>query len=168
MTGGAQSTPNRAVTPGNAGRKGGALGAPFYARPLAYLRESIMPIADGIRSLPDAQLQNEWGDLVEALKADGDHLAEGLMVRIYECEIKRRDDPEQQFDVALDLALGRVERSTNAEDRAFITDVGRKLFATGGRAALNRAYGRMVALARPKMVERRKHVLAKRWAGIAP
>jgi hypothetical protein len=168
MTGGAQTSANRAVTPGNAGRKGGALGAPFYARPLEYLRGNITGIADGLRSLPDHQLEHELGELRAVSQEPAFFPAEQLMFWLYRAEAARRTDPELQFDVALDLALGRVERQTNDADRAFIADVGRKLEAIGGRAAMVRAYDRMMALARPKMVERRRHILSKRWAGIAP
>jgi hypothetical protein len=127
----------------------------------------IVPMADGLRSLPDHQLEHELGQL-RAISEEPEFMpAEQLLFWLYRAEFARRIDPEQQFDVALDLALGRVERQTNDADRAFIAEVGRKLEAIGGRPAMVRAYERMMALARPKMVERRRHILSKRWAGIA-
>lgn len=166
MTGGDQAASKRPQTTGNAGRKGGALSAAFYARPAEYLHGNIVPIADGLRSLPDHQLNAELEQLQTLIASGAGRIADVTMLAIYRAEVARRGDPELQFDVVLDLALERVERSTNAEDRAFITDVGKKLFALGGKAALNRAYDRMVALARPKMSDRRKTMLGNRWAGL--
>ncbi len=139
---------------------------PFFTWPLERLVEAIGPMADGIRTLPDHQLSAEI-EMLRSASGEGAGIPERTMLAIYEAEAVRRGDPELQYDDGLDLALGRLERQTNPADRAYVQDVGRALYAIGGRAAMERAYQRMMARARKSKSGIRQTMLSKRWAGIA-
>lgn len=141
--------------------------APWFSIPLVRFDETIGPLTDGIRSLPDDLLAAEIDQLVAICSEDDHHHGERLMLGIYDAELARRGDPTMQFDQALDLALFRIERQTNEADRQVVEDIGRRIFAAGGRDALVAAYRRMMALARPKQRSVREKMLAKRWGNIA-
>lgn len=137
--------------------------AAWFSYPLARFVEMIDPVADSLRSLPLEQLETE----ADALMGSQSHLADGLMLRLYTAERKRRADPGQKFDVELELALQRLENMTTEPDRVLVTDIGRKIYEAGGDTALEAARQRMIAAAKPVKAVPREKVLAKRWAGIA-
>ena len=139
---------------------------PWYSFPLASIIEIIDPIAWGLRTLPDDQLEAELSQLT-AICAEPDYFpAHRLMRLLYGAEAARRADPAQRFDAELSLALGRLERATNDADRQLVRDIGQKLFDIGGQHALRKAEQRMLALVKPDKQDLRRHVIARRWAGI--
>lgn len=144
-------------------------GAPFFAFPQARLMEMIEPMATGLRSLPLAQLENEYQQLLR-LTADASELeglVAALMRGLYCFERDRRTDPELVHDDELHEALGRLERQTTEHDRRLVHDIGKGLFKAGGELAMVRAKERMLALVPEKNRRLRGAIIFKRWAGIA-
>lgn len=144
-------------------------GAPFFAFPQARLMEMVEPMATGLRSLPDVQIEREFMELLK-LSNDArgiDGLVATLLLRLYGCERDRRTDPELIHDDELHEALGRLECQTNEHDRRLVHDIGRALFKAGGELAMLRAKERMLALVPEKNRRLRGVIIQKRWAGIA-
>jgi len=143
-------------------------GAPFYAYTHARFVEMVTPFADGLRSLPLAQLELEYMDLIKRAEADTGvaGAVSRLLLDVYVGERDRRTNPELAFDGELDAVLSRLERQTNEEDRRRAHEIGKRLFAVGGADAMARARARMIDLVPAKRQQLRSVVIEKRWAGI--
>lgn len=138
-------------------------GPAFFTFALENLAATERSMAISVRTLPDDRLAGEIAQLQIIAPAS---FAADLMLKVYQQEAARRASPEHAFDTELELALNRLERQTNAEDRAVVVDIGRKLYRIGGAPALQKAAARVIDAAKPNRRALRASMLKKRWPGV--
>lgn len=138
----------------------------FFSLPLENLAATSDSVMWGARTLPDPQLAAEIDALRTICAGDNANLAAKLVLRLYEGELARRNDPKMAFDDRLDAALERLVRQTTPEDRYLVRSIGERIFALGGDVALQEARRRMLSMQREDKRDLRASILDRRWSGI--